>query len=94
MKVRLYYQYMAQVTIYSSRPCPFCERAKAFLKSRDISFEEIDLTLDHQAKVELIERTHFMTVPQIFIGDEFIGGFQELVAYDQAGKLASLSESL
>lgn len=82
---------MAAVTIYTSTPCPYCSRAKALLKARGADVEEIHLAWNDDAKrSDLIARTGHRTVPQIFIGDEFVGGFDELSALDRAGTLAEL----
>ncbi len=80
---------MAAVTIYTSTPCPYCARAKALLKARGADFEEVHLSWDDdEGRSALIARTKHRTVPQIFIGDEFVGGFDELAALDRAGTLA------
>lgn len=67
-------------TVYTKVPCGFCERAKALLTKFQVDFEAIDLTADIDAQRELSARTGHMTMPQIFIGDEFIGGYDELLA--------------
>lgn len=80
---------MAAVTIYTSTPCPYCARAKALLKARGADVDEIHLAWDDdEGRSALIARTKHRTVPQIFIGDEFVGGFDELAALDRAGTLA------
>lgn len=76
-----------RVRVYSTMICPYCIRAKALLKSRGIQYEEIDVTGDHSARAWLVQATGRRTVPQIFIGDEPIGGFDELRALDQSGEL-------
>lgn len=78
---------MAKVTMYSWTVCPFCVRAKNLLLAKGVDFEEINLDGRDEELKKLRERTHFRTVPQIFIGNEFIGGFQELAALDAQGKL-------
>jgi glutaredoxin 3 len=78
---------MKKVVVYSTRVCPYCVRAKVLLKARSVPFEEIDVTSDHEARVWLVERTGRRTVPQIFIGEESIGGFDELHALDRSGEL-------
>jgi GrxC family glutaredoxin len=77
---------MPKVTVYTTDYCPFCDAAKSFLKAKGIPFEEIDVS-SHEKKIALKKRTGWMTVPQIFIGDHLIGGYQELVALDQMGEL-------
>lgn len=77
---------MPKVTIYTSTRCSFCDAAKTFLQNKKIPYEEIDVSHPEKKGV-LKKRTGWMTVPQIFIGEELIGGYQELVALDQAGEL-------
>ncbi len=78
---------MQRVRVYSTQICPYCVRAKMLLKDRNIAFEEIDVTGDHDKRDWLVETTGRRTVPQIFIGDEAIGGFDDLRALDQTGEL-------
>lgn len=66
-------------TLYSKANCSFCVRAKMLLEQQGVAFEYVDLTGDIDAQVELAERTGRMTMPQIFVGDELIGGFEDLV---------------
>jgi glutaredoxin 3 len=63
--------------------------AKTLLKSKDIPFQEIDVTKDQALRQELVKRSGQRTVPQIFIGDESIGGFVELKALSDRGELAT-----
>lgn len=78
---------MPVVRVYSTLICPYCIRAKLLLSSRGIAFEEIDVTGDHEARRWLVEKTGRRTVPQIFIGEEAIGGFEELRQLDRSGEL-------
>lgn len=80
---------MAKVTLYTTPYCPYCMRAKILLKSKDAAFEEIDVS-DDDAREELVERTQWQTVPQIFIGEEFVGGYDQLQALDDDGKLDAM----
>jgi glutaredoxin 3 len=63
--------------------------AKTLLKSKDIPFQEIDVTKDQALRQDLVKRSGQRTVPQIFIGDESIGGFVELKALSDRGELAT-----
>ena len=82
---------MKTVTLYTTTYCGYCRAAKGLLQKRQIPFQEIDLTGDDAGRVALVERTGGQTtVPQIFIGDEAIGGFTDLRALDQSGKLAEM----
>lgn len=78
---------MRRVRVYSTLICPYCIRAKLLLKQRGIAFEEIDVTGDPEARRWLRETTGRKTVPQIFIDDEPIGGFEELRTLDRSGEL-------
>ncbi|MEN3282231.1 MAG: glutaredoxin 3 [Solirubrobacteraceae bacterium] len=82
---------MARITVYSTEPCSFCLRAKELLTLRKLSFEEINLAKDPAGRLELVEKTGMLSFPQIVIGDEVIGGFQELVQADRSGRLAELT---
>jgi GrxC family glutaredoxin len=76
--------------VYSTQYCPWCQRAKALLKQRGIEYTEVDVTEDRALQKEMIDRTGRQTVPQIFFGEEHIGGFDDLVKYLQEhGKTAA-----
>ena len=81
--------------MYTTLICPYCIRAKMLLKAKGVTYEEIDVTRDHEARAWLVEATGGRrTVPQIFINDESIGGFDEMRALDRAGELdKKLSQS-
>ena len=81
---------MPSVVMYSSTPCPNCSRAKALLSAREIAFEEISLSMDAEGRVALSEKTGMMTFPQIFVDDQLVGGFQELMAAEKSGRLSEL----
>ena len=83
---------MTRVKIYTTSSCPFCIRAKRLLEARGIPFEDIDVGNDDALREEIMQRTGRRTVPQIFIDERSIGGFEELAALDAAGKLAELHE--
>ena len=83
---------MTRVKIYTTSSCPFCIRAKRLLEARGIPFEDIDVGNDDALREEIIQRTGRRTVPQIFIDERSVGGFEELAALDAAGKLAELHE--
>jgi len=81
----------AKITMYSTMVCPYCQRAEMLLKSKGVT--AIDKILIDQApekRDEMIARTHRRTVPQIFIGDTHVGGFDDLAALDRAGGLEPL----
>jgi glutaredoxin 3 len=81
---------MAAVTIYTTDPCSFCSRVKQLLGARGIAYDEINLAKDPDGRAELLRRTGMMSFPQVLIGDELVGGFQETVAADRSGRLAEL----
>ncbi|HTL47354.1 MAG TPA: glutaredoxin 3 [Verrucomicrobiae bacterium] len=75
------------VTVYTTQFCPYCSRAKSVLKQKSIAFKEVDLTNDPEQREKISSQTGWTTVPMIFIGEEFIGGCDDLVALDRQGKL-------
>lgn len=81
---------MAKVVIYSKSYCPYCVRAKDLFTRKGVAFEEIFLDDRPEEYAALKERTGMMTVPQIFINDQLIGGFTDLAALDNAKKLDDL----
>ena len=78
---------MAKVEIYTTASCPYCLRAKALLKAKGVDYTEISLEGKPDERQALVARTKMRTVPQIFIDDELIGGFDQLAALESAGKL-------
>lgn len=80
------------VTIYTTPICPYCSNAKQLLKSKGVEYTEIGLhDINSEERAELMKKTNnYRTVPQIFIGDEFIGGFDQLNQLNQQGKLDAL----
>jgi glutaredoxin 3 len=79
------------VVMYSTGTCPFCERAEALLKARGVSsIEKIRVDLEPARRDEMTTRTRRRTVPQIFIGDTHVGGYDDLSALDRDGKLTQL----
>lgn len=82
---------MTNITIYSASYCPYCDRTKMLLQSKGLSFTEIDVTEDESLRAEMIEKAGGRrTVPQIFINDSAIGGFDDLAAKNQSGELDTL----
>lgn len=82
---------MARIEIYTTAFCPYCDRARALLARRGASFEEFDAPHGSQARRDSIARSGGRTsVPQIFINGQAIGGSDDLVALDRAGKLEAL----
>jgi len=82
---------MVEITVYSSRYCPYCRRAKTLLRAKAVAFEEIDVDDDPRKRAEMIERAGGRgTVPQIFIDGRHIGGCDELMALEDEGALDGL----
>jgi glutaredoxin 3 len=80
-----------KVEIYTKWGCPFCVRAKALLDNKGVAYEEFDVTLGGPKKAEMQQRAPgAMTVPQIFVGDQALGGCDDIQALDRAGKLDPL----
>ncbi|HXX30453.1 MAG TPA: glutaredoxin 3 [Myxococcaceae bacterium] len=82
---------MHEVVIYTTAACGYCQRAKAWLAARGVSFREVDVSGDAGARARLIDRSGGQrTVPQIFVGDVHVGGYSDLVALDAAGGFTPL----
>jgi glutaredoxin 3 len=82
---------MAAVTIYTTVSCVFCLRAKEYLRSKGVAYEEVDVTGDEEARARLVERSSGqLTVPQIFVGEVHVGGYTDLVALDREGRFQPL----
>lgn len=82
---------MPKVEIYTTDYCPYCKHAKALFENKGVAYEEIDVSGDDDARMALIKKAGGMrTVPQIFINDQHIGGFDDASALDREGKLDPL----
>lgn len=82
---------MPRVEIYTQAFCGYCHRAKSLLKKKGVPFTEIDVMLTPGARDEMHKRTdNASTVPQIFIGDTLIGGYDDLAGLDREGRLDAL----
>ncbi|WP_397422378.1 glutaredoxin 3 [Phenylobacterium sp.] len=81
---------MSQVTIYTKPYCPFCIRAVELLETKGVAFDEIEAAFDPDKRQEMIQRSGRATFPQIFIGGQHIGGCDDMVALERAGKLDAL----
>jgi len=78
------------IVMYSRASCPFCVAARNLLKSKDVAWTEVSLDAEPDKRAEMISRTGRRTVPQIYVGDFHVGGFDDLNALDQAGDLDRL----
>lgn len=82
---------MKPVTLYTTSICGYCARAKRLLDSKNVSYTEIDVMRQPEKRSEMVQRSNGgRTVPQIFIGDQHIGGSDDLMALERAGKLDRL----
>ena len=81
---------MEAVKVYLTQACPYCVRAKRFLNENGIKFTEIDLTHNHSELMRLKSETNWQTVPMIFIGSHFIGGYTDMMALHKKGELKIL----
>jgi glutaredoxin 3 len=80
-----------EIVVYTTDPCARCIRAKDLLSARGLAFREVNLAKDPVGRRRLAEFTGHMTFPQIVIGDEPVGGYQDLVDADRQGRLAKLA---
>ncbi len=79
---------MAKIEIYTRDPCPYCRMAVGLLQSKGLEFDEIDLNREPDRIEEMLERSGGRTtVPEIFIDDQLVGGYDDLAALDRAGGL-------
>lgn len=78
---------MAEILIYSTDYCPYCDRAKALLQSKQLSFTEINIEHNDVLRKEMMEKSGRRTVPQIFINGQSVGGFDDLAELNRTGKL-------
>lgn len=82
---------MAKVDVYTTTYCPYCVRAKQLLDAKDVDYTEIDVTGDDAARINLVEKSGGRrTVPQIFINDQPIGGYDDMRALEETGQLDQL----
>lgn len=80
----------AKVVMYSKDPCPYCVNAKRFFSNKGIQYSEIDLTNKPDEMQEIKNKTGWRTVPIILINDQLIGGYSDMKALDDEGKLEAL----
>ena len=82
---------MPKIKIYTTPICPYCVRAKALLKKKGVSFDEVDVFMDTDARKEMEAKSNgARTVPQIFIGETHVGGCDDLYELERAGELDPL----
>lgn len=81
---------MPRIVMYASAFCPFCRWARALLESKGAEYTVLDVDRDPALRAQMRERSQRRTVPQIFIGERHVGGFDDLSALDRAGELDPL----
>ncbi|HYC00792.1 MAG TPA: glutaredoxin domain-containing protein [Candidatus Limnocylindrales bacterium] len=81
---------MKPVTVYTLRGCPFCVRLKRLLDAKHVSYEEKDVTWDGEERSRVKSVTGHPTFPQVFIGDTFVGGCDEVYQLERSGRLDPL----
>lgn len=82
---------MAKVVMYCTEVCPYCVRAEQLLARKGVTgIEKIRVDLQPELRVEMMEKTGRRTVPQIYIGEHHVGGYDDMAALDRAGKLDPL----
>ncbi len=85
---------MPPIKMYTTAYCPYCIRAKQFLQSRGVAqIEEVRIDSDAEARTQMVQSTGRRTVPQIFIGDTHVGGYDDMVALDGQGGLQPLLDA-
>jgi glutaredoxin 3 len=84
------YEVMSKITVYSTDPCSFCARVKGLLSARGVEFTEVNLSKDPAGRLELAQCTGMMSFPQVLVGGELLGGFAELQAALENGRLDEL----
>lgn len=83
----------AKVVVYSAANCPYCDRAKQLLTAKKVAYTEIRVDLNPELREEMVTKSGRRTVPQIFINDQPIGGFDDMAALEKQGKLNDLLNS-
>ena len=83
---------MSLITLYTTAICPYCIAARRFLAQRGLEFREIRVDTEPQRRVEMRERSRRHTVPQIFVGEQHVGGFDDMIALDRQGGFMPMLE--
>ncbi|MEY2516218.1 MAG: glutaredoxin 3 [bacterium] len=84
---------MSDVVVYTTNRCGYCTRVKMLLNARDIEYREVNVASDPEAFVELAKSSGMLTLPQVFVGETLIGGYNETAEADQNGRLQELLAS-
>lgn len=81
---------MAEITVYTTDFCGYCNRVKGLLQARNLDFSEINLSRDPDGRVELVNKTGMMTFPQVLVDGKLVGGFAETLAAVESGRFDEL----
>ena len=81
---------MSEIVMYTKSWCPYCDMAKGLLRQKEQEWEEVDVEADPARLGEMVERSGRRTVPQIFVGGQHVGGFDDLAALESSGELDRL----
>ena len=81
---------MSGITVYTTEPCSFCNRVKGLLSSRGVEYLEVNLSKDPEGRAELARRTGMMSFPQVLVGDQLLGGYADVQAAADSGRLDEL----
>ena len=82
---------MPNIEVYSTPNCPYCVRAKTLLQSKNLNYKEIDVSDDVESLQKMMKLSGLRTVPQIFINDKSVGGYEELAQLNADGELPGLN---
>lgn len=82
---------MSEIVVYSTEPCSFCARVKGLLEARGVDFSEVNLSKSPSGRLKLAQKTGMMTFPQVLVDGELLGGFAEVQAAVEDGRLDDLS---
>jgi glutaredoxin 3 len=80
----------AKVLMYTTAVCPYCQMAERLLRAKGVELEKVRVDLEPAKRAEMMEKTGRRTVPQIYVGETHVGGYDDLAALDRAGKLDPL----
>jgi glutaredoxin 3 len=83
-----------KILMYTTAVCPYCMMAERLLVSKGVEVEKVRIDLEPARRAEMMEKTGRRTVPQIYVGDTHVGGYDDLAALDRAGKLDPLLQSV
>jgi glutaredoxin 3 len=82
---------MADITVYTTDFCGWCNRVKSLLEARGLDYREVNLSRDPEGRVELVRRTGMMTFPQVLVNETLVGGFAETASALESGRLDGLA---